>query len=364
MKFGLTRVSFCVLLIASSTCSLGQTRSQTCHTSETARGLRVTSGDGVMDLEILGPNVLRIDIQPHGRTSPRTLVMDPNLKASKLAQVSIRRNGESAEIASSEIRASITCQSPITLSVSDAALQKLVEQADPFGQAAGHRIKLQHAPSENLYGMSGLSMYGLSKKDGGGGLTRNNGATISAGAEGEAGAPWFFTARYGVLIDSDGGAFDTKADEVRFSGDSRDDTEYFVMTGAPLQVISTLSILTGRPPLPPKWSLGFLNSQWGSTEAELKQIADTYRAKHIPVDAFILDFDWKAWGEDHYGEWRWNSTSAPGNFNPNQFPDGASGLFSKQMAAEGIHIAGILKPRILLYKPGSTTEMLEPAAYA
>jgi len=364
MKFGLTRVSFCVLLIASSTCSLGQTRSQTCHTSETARGLRVTSGDGVMDLEILGPNVLRIDIQPHGRTSPRTLVMDPNLKASKLAQVSIRRNGESAEIASSEIRASITCQSPITLSVSDAALQKLVEQADPFGQAAGHRINLQHAPSENLYGMSGLSMYGLSKKDGGGGLTRNNGATISAGAEGEAGAPWFFTARYGVLIDSDGGAFDTKADEVRFSGDSRDDTEYFVMTGAPLQVISTLSILTGRPPLPPKWSLGFLNSQWGSTEAELKQIADTYRAKHIPVDAFILDFDWKAWGEDHYGEWRWNSTSAPGNFNPNQFPDGASGLFSKQMAAEGIHIAGILKPRILLYKPGSTTEMLEPAAYA
>jgi len=56
-----------------------------------------------------------------------------------------------------------------------------------------------------------------------------------------------------------------------------------------------------------------------------------------------MDFDWKAWGEDNYGEFRWNSTSSPGSLNPNQFPDGASGLFSKEMAAEGIHLAGIFE---------------------
>jgi hypothetical protein len=54
--------------------------------------------------------------------------------------------------------------------------------------------------------------------------------------------------------------------------------------------------------MPPKWTLGFLNSQWGSDEAEIKQLAATYRQKHIPIDAFILDYDWKAWGEDSYGE--------------------------------------------------------------
>ena len=359
MKLGATGVTFFVFLAVNSISIFGQPISQKCQMSETARGVHVTSGDGVMDLEILGPNLLRIDIQPNGKTSPRTLVMDPNLKVSDLAQVSVRRDGDSGQIASSEIQASVTCRSPITVSVSDAAQHKLLEQVDPFVQAAGHNVNLLRAPTENLYGMSGLSM-----NEDSGDLTRNHGSKVSAGVQGEAGAPWFFTTRYGVLIDSDGGAFDNGANHVRFSGDSRNDIEYFVITGAPMQVISTLSALTGHPPLPPKWTLGFMNSQWGSTEAELKQIAETYRAKHIPIDAFIMDFDWKAWGEDHYGEWRWNSTSSPGSMNPDQFPDGASGLFGKEMGAQGIHLAGILKPRILVYKPGSTTEMLEAAAYA
>lgn len=359
MKFGTTAVLFFAFLIANRGSLFAQPISGHCEISESARGMRVTSEDGVIDLEIVESNLLRVDIQPHGKTSPRTLVMDPNLKASGQAPVFVHHEGDSGHIASKEIQASVSCQSPITLSVSDAALHQVVEQMDPFGQAAQHRVNLLHSPYENLYGMSGISMNGGSDS-----LIRNKGAEVSAGAQGEAGAPWFFTSRYGVLIDSDGGAFDTSGEEIHFSGDSREDTEFFVMTGAPLRVMSALATLTGHPPLPPKWTLGFLNSQWGSTEHELKKIAENYRAKHIPVDAFIMDFDWKAWGEDHYGEWRWNSTSTQGSLNPNQFPNGASGLFSKEMEAEGIHLAGILKPRILLYKPGSTDEMLEAAAYA
>jgi alpha-glucosidase len=122
--------------------------------------------------------------------------------------------------------------------------------------------------------------------------------------------------------------------------------------------------LTGHPPIPPKWTLGFLNSQWGSNEGEVKQIVSTYRAKHIPIDGFILDYDWKAWGEDDYGEWRWNSTSSPDSAAPNEYPDGASGLFGKQMLAEGINLCGILKPRILVFKNGRDSEMHEAAAYA
>jgi alpha-glucosidase (family GH31 glycosyl hydrolase) len=47
-----------------------------------------------------------------------------------------------------------------------------------------------------------------------------------------------------------------------------------------------------------------------------------------------------------------------------KFPDGASGDFAKELRSEGIKLAGILKPRILLYKKGSTSEMHEAAAYA
>jgi alpha-glucosidase len=87
----------------------------------------------------------------------------------------------------------------------------------------------------------------------------------------------------------------------------------------------------------------------------MKQIAATYRAKHIPIDAFILDYDWKAWGDDNYGEWRWN---------PNKYPDGASGEFAKELRDEGIKLCGILKPRILLYQKDSATQLHEAAAYA
>ena len=347
-----------LFLIFGLALSFGQTNSQVCQITKAPGGVHLTSADGTVDLEILGANLIRIDVEPHGKASPRTQVIDPNLKAVETA-ISVDVEGSSAEITATDIRAKIVCRSPMEVTVFDAAKQQIVRQVDPFGQAAWHTVDLLHAPGENLYGMSGLSL-----RENGGSLLRNNGSTVSAGSQGEAGAPWFFTTHYGVLFDSDGGGFDTRDNQVRFWGDSRDDLEYFVMTGPPLQLISTLAFLTGHPPMPPKWTLGFLNSQWGATEAELKQIASTYREKHIPLDAFIMDFDWKAWGEDHYGEWRWNSTSGSGNQSPDKFPDGASGLFAKEMASEGIHLAGILKPRILLYKVGSETEMLEAAAYA
>jgi len=116
--------------------------------------------------------------------------------------------------------------------------------------------------------------------------------------------------------------------------------------------------------MPPKWTLGFLNSQWGSDEKEVRAIVDTYRSKHIPLDAFILDYDWKAWGEDNYGEWRWNSTAGTGNHDPAKFPGGSNGLFAEELRAKGVKLAGILKPRIFVNKPGSTTERDDAAGYA
>jgi len=37
--------------------------------------------------------------------------------------------------------------------------------------------------------------------------------------------------------------------------------------------------------------MGFTNSQWGIDQQELLQLVDTYRARHIPLDNFTLDFD-------------------------------------------------------------------------
>lgn len=352
--------SICGLVIwLNPTLIWGQHPSPTCAISATADGVRIDAANGVVHLQVIESNILRVDVKPNGEASPRTLVMDPHLSSTGRTHVAVSVDGESAQIGSSQLRVSTTCSPELTISVSDPSGRRLIQQADALGDAHGHRAVFLHAADENLYGMSGLS-----RRENGGSLERNHGSEVSAGAQGEGGAPWFFTTHYGVLIDSDGGTFDTRDGWIEFSGDSRKDFEYFVIAGDPMQSISGLSKLTGLPPLPPKWTIGFLNSQWGATESEIKEIATTYRTKHIPIDAFILDFDWKAWGEDNYGEWRWNSTSSPENFSPDKFPDGASGAFATEMRSQGIRLAGILKPRILLYTKGSTTELHEASAYA
>jgi alpha-glucosidase len=351
-----------VVLLLLSGC-LGEGRAQAVMSAprieETAGSLRIATDAGILHVEMIASNILRVSVQQTGKPSPRTLVIDPNLNIVPYYNARNERKEERSILHSSQMYVSIRRAVPYTVTVFNAAGEKLLEQENPFNDAHDHGAVFTHRANENLYGMSGLSM-----RENGGNILRNNGSIIAAGNQGDAGAPWFFSTSYGVLIDSNGGVFNTRDDSVEFSSDSRNELEYFVFVGKPLEVMSGLSLITGRPPLPPKWSLGFINSQWGATEDEVKHLAATYRAKHIPLDAFIFDFDWKAWGEDHYGEWRWNSTSTPESFSPNKFPDGASGELAKQMRAEGIKFLGILKPRILLYKKGSTTEMHEASAYA
>lgn len=330
----------------------------------TSQGVQIEAFAGELNIEAIAPNILRIDVRPGGKTSPRTPVLDPTFQSETVSDITVQNTGVGAAAATTlrtpQMVVTVADTPSFSISVMNAAGKKLVGEAAPLADARSHRATFDYAEESNLYGMSGLAI-----TDASGGLLRNQGSLVAAGAQGEGGAPFFFSSDFGVLIDSDGGTFEWAYDDrITFNGDSRDEIEYFVITGPPMDVMAGLSKLTGRPPLPPKWTLGFLNSQWGSSEAEIRDIAATYRAKHIPIDAFALDYDWKAWGEDNYGEWRWNSTSNPGNVAPDKFPDGASGILAKELGDQGFKFVGILKPRILVSKLGSEAEMTEAATYA
>jgi alpha-glucosidase len=71
--------------------------------------------------------------------------------------------------------------------------------------------------------------------------------------------------------------------------------DYYVFYGPdPKQVVRTYAWLTGLPPLPPLWSLGFQQSRFSyETEARLREIAARLRKDKIPSDALYLDIDFQ-----------------------------------------------------------------------
>lgn len=71
--------------------------------------------------------------------------------------------------------------------------------------------------------------------------------------------------------------------------------DYYVFYGPdPKQVVRTYAWLTGLPPLPPLWSLGFQQSRFSyGTESRVREIAARLRSDRIPADVLYLDIDFQ-----------------------------------------------------------------------
>jgi alpha-glucosidase len=97
-------------------------------------------------------------------------------------------------------------------------------------------------------------------------------------------------------------------------------------------VIDRYTQLTGRPAQLPRWALGFHQSRWGYANAgEIEQLAATFRALDIPVDALWLDIQ-------HMRGFR------SFTFDPQAFPDPA-GMIGR-LREQGIRVVAIEDPGI------------------
>jgi len=69
---------------------------------------------------------------------------------------------------------------------------------------------------------------------------------------------------------------------------------YFIYGPTPKQVVEGYAYLTGKPPLPPLWALGFQQSRYSYTpESKLREIATRLRNDRIPSDVVYLDIDYQ-----------------------------------------------------------------------
>jgi alpha-glucosidase len=296
-------------------------------------GADIRLSGGTLALRLMGDNVLRMHFVPATGATPPSLVMAPHATGLASTRVVAARQGPDLLLRGGRLRLALDRASG-TLTVFDAGARQPLLRILRFASLARGVLVLRFAKGAPLYGIDGTNAFDPKPAA----LLRRGRQVATAGAQGNAGAPLVWsTVGLGVLLDSKGATFNLQQGTLLVSKFSRPDPDLYLIAGDPNAIFAAVADLSGHAPLFPKWSLGFINSQWGIDEKELLDDVRTYRAKHIPLDAFELDFDWKAWGKDHYGEFRWNRQ---------KFPDGPSGKLGQELETEGVHLIGIMKPRI------------------
>jgi alpha-glucosidase len=104
--------------------------------------------------------------------------------------------------------------------------------------------------------------------------------------------------------------------------------DYYVIAGPTVaDVVRHYAELTGKPPLPPLWSLGFQQSRYSyMSETEVRDVAKRLRSDSIPTDVIWLDIDFQ-------------DRNRPFTTNPKTFPN-LNGLV-RDMSAQGIKLVTI-----------------------
>ena len=319
--------------------------------NQTTLTLTVDNGSTPSDLltlEVCADGILRVNYQPDSvPQSPRTPIIDPGLQWDQ-ASASINAAADPITIETGEMRVEIA-KTPCRMTVKKADGTTLFWEPQSGGVFHGG-VRFVRQDSTNLYGIHSFDCF-----DQNGNLLRNdNTGAATAGQQGNSGGPFLWsTAGYGLLVDSDGGypytnSSDKKMEFYYGTADGRryekENLEYFILLGDPKEVMKGYSKITGTSPMLPKWAQGFSNFEWGINQNELINMIDTYRAKNIPLDSYAFDYDWKLYGEDHYGEFKWNT----GNF-----PLAGTTALKTAMNAKGVKMIGITKPRIVTKLSGN-----------
>ena len=112
---------------------------------------------------------------------------------------------------------------------------------------------------------------------------------------------------------------------------------YYVLGEASIaDVTEQLSSLTGRQPLPPLWSLGYITSKYGyHTEKETVGAIDSLKTRGYPVDGIVLDLYWYGKEQD-MGRLAWE---------PKQWPDPKKML--AKLKKDNVNLIAISQPYVL-----------------
>lgn len=152
------------------------------------------------------------------------------------------------------------------------------------------------------------------------------------------GIPFFYNPRgYGLFVDNPWKAeFDfTTAGVFTYRAAGGPLKFYVIPAKDAFTALDRYTALTGRPPIPPRWATGYMQSKFGyQNEKDFRWLMDNFRSRKLPCDTLIFDLDWFP----RMGDLWWNSAN---------YPNGAA-KFQNEMAERGFKSITIVEPYMFM----------------
>lgn len=276
--------------------------------------LHIQTDAGKLSLQFYQPDVVEAFYQPDG------VKQLPSFSISQQpAAVALRLNEttEALTLSSAGLTVKIT-KAPLQLSYYRGDKLLLAEQQGYFSEDGQHGFRFALSKDEKLLG-GGQRVLGMDRR--GQKFPLYNKAHYGYST---ASSQMYFSLpavmssnKYLLLFDNSAkGEADlghTESDIMQFSAEGGRSSYVVVAADSYPALINNYTALTGRQPLPARWTLGNYASRFGyRNEAEARTVVQKFREFKLPLDALVLDLYW--FGPDiqgHMGNLAWDKTAFP-----------------------------------------------------
>ncbi|MFI5326447.1 MAG: TIM-barrel domain-containing protein, partial [Candidatus Rokuibacteriota bacterium] len=286
--------------------------------------VRFGSAGSTTAVSICSPRIIRVDLEVGGQAAGPSHVEARAWAGAPFEIV----DGEPLRLATADLRIEVTTD-PVRLAFLDAAGGRLLHEPvdggmsgerDRDGASRRVRASFAFAGEQHFYGLGqgGLQLDRL-------GTARQIWNTqIGHGPGSDMGLPLLLSNRgYGLFFDNTSDAVVSvgRSDNgvrIVYTAEAGRLTWYFLMGPDLRGVMGAVAELLGRPALPPRWALGFLQStRHFDDTAELRALPRTIREKRIPCDGLVY--------LSSYGEaLGWNRGVGHLEFQPELWPNPAA----------------------------------------
>lgn len=283
-----------------------------------------------LELRFLRPDLVRLTWEPGMLPLPYALVPRdwPEVK------VELREEAAGWEFVTDALRVAVSLGGGVRFYGPDGSLLRQERPPERRGTAWRHRARLRE--DEHLYGL-GEHTGPLNLR----GSTRRLWNADPMASYGPERGPLYLNIPVYQTLHAGGGYLlfyeNSYPATLNFGREARATFEggalrYYLTPGPPSRTLRRYTELTGRPPLPPRWALGYHQSRFSYLdEGEVREVVRGFRSRGLPLSAVHLDI--------HYMDGFRVFT-----IDKERFPD--LGRLSRDLEAEGVKLVVILDPGV------------------